>query len=210
MTGTATDYLKTRRSLVARLKNWDDQESWQQFLKTYGRLIHSVAIQSGLTEQEAQDAVQETVISVAKTMPGFKYDPAVCSFKSWLRHLAQKRIADQFRKRPPPGAVVALPARVETSQTAPIERIADPASLDPDAVWEAAWKKHIFDLAIARVKTQAGAEQFQIFDFYVLRGWPVKKVAATLCVSAMQVYLAKHRVMRMIEREARRLEKNGT
>ena len=35
---------------------------------------------------------------MAKTMcQEFKYDPEKCSFKSWLRHLAQqKRIADSF------------------------------------------------------------------------------------------------------------------
>ena len=44
--------------------------------------------------------VQETVISVAGTMPKFKYDPAACSFKGWLRHLTECRIVDQIRKRP--------------------------------------------------------------------------------------------------------------
>ena len=58
MTVTTDDFLETRRSLVARLKSWDDDESWRQFLKLYGRLIHSVASQAGLTEQEAEEAVQ--------------------------------------------------------------------------------------------------------------------------------------------------------
>ena len=43
-----------------------------------------MALQSGLSEAEAEDAVQETVIAVARHMPEFRYDPEQCSFKSWL------------------------------------------------------------------------------------------------------------------------------
>src|SRR5690349_5651338 len=76
--------LPTRRSLLTRLKKWDDQESWQDFFDTYWQLIYSVALRSGLNDSEAQDVVQETVAAVARQMPNFKYNPAIGSFKSWL------------------------------------------------------------------------------------------------------------------------------
>ena len=56
----------TRRSLVNRLANWDDQRRWQEFFDTYWKLIYSAARKSGLTDAEAQEVVQETVITVAK------------------------------------------------------------------------------------------------------------------------------------------------
>jgi RNA polymerase sigma factor (sigma-70 family) len=199
---------QTRRSLLGRLKNLDDQESWRQFFDHYWRLIYSVAIQAGLTETEAQDAVQETIISVAKTMPGFHYDPAVCKFKTWLQHLARKRIIDQLRKRPPVGAPVTAQTSAN-SGTDPIARIPDPQSLDLDQVWDLAWKKHTFESAVVKVRAQASAEQFQIFDFYVLRGWPARKVATTLRVGVARVYLARHRIMGLIKKEIKRLEKTG-
>jgi RNA polymerase sigma-70 factor (ECF subfamily) len=203
------DIAETRQTLLERLKNWDDQESWRQFFNIYWRLLHSVAVKAGLTEPEAQDAVQETIISVAKTMPKFQYDPARCSFKTWLFHLAQKRITDQFRKRPPAAFPANPDAATSTTRTATVERVADPASVDLDAVWEQEWQRNVFEAAVARVKTQASAEQYQVFDFYVLRNWPVKKVAAALGISAAQVYLAKHRVMGLVKREVKRLEKQG-
>ena len=43
----------TRRSLVGRLKNLDDQESWKQFFDMYWKLIYSSAIRAGLSEAEA-------------------------------------------------------------------------------------------------------------------------------------------------------------
>jgi len=41
-----------------------------------------VALRGGLTRAEAEDVVQETLISVAKHMPTFKYDPTIGSFKA--------------------------------------------------------------------------------------------------------------------------------
>src|ERR1700730_5130784 len=91
--------LATRRSLVDRLANWDDQRRWQDFFDTYWKLIYSAAQKSGLTDAEAQEVVQETVISVAKKIDKLRYDSALGSFKGWLLQITRWRIADQFRKR---------------------------------------------------------------------------------------------------------------
>src|ERR1700761_404347 len=95
-------FAATRHSLVERLANWEDQRNWQEFFETYWRLIYSVARKSGLSDTEAQDDVQETVITVAKNIT--KYDRTAGSFKSWLLHTTRWRIADQFRKRSPTDA----------------------------------------------------------------------------------------------------------
>ena len=202
------EFIPTQESLLRRLKDWDDHDSWQEFFQTYKRLIFSTALKAGLSEAEAEEVLQETVISVAKTIKEFKYDPQRCTFKSWLGHLTRKRIADQFRKRardqrlPQPG-----PALADTTQTPLIERVPDPQNLDLETVWENEWKQKILDAAVAKVKTEVSAEQYQIFDLYVLRHMPVGEVAAALGTSAGQVYLAKHRVSRLIKKEAARLEK---
>ncbi len=203
----ASDPLKrTRASLVRRLKNWEDHESWKEFLALYGGLLRRVAMRSGLTESEADDAVQDTVITVAKTMSAFQYDRARCSFKTWLRHLAAKRIADQFRKRMP----VTTPAPDSSPAGTPLlERIPDPNGIRLDDAWETEWKTAIFNAAVQRARRAAAVEQFQIFDFHVLKNWPVKRVASTFGISTARVYLAKHRVMRLVLREAKRLEKDG-
>lgn len=108
------ELIPTRWSLVERLKDASDQQSWREFFETYRRLILGVALKSGLTEAEAEEVLQETVISVAERMPVFKADPAAGSFKSWLLLVTRRRIADQFRKRPPEFESLARP----TDQTA--------------------------------------------------------------------------------------------
>ena len=93
--------IATRASLLDRLRNVEDAPSWQRFFDTYWRLIYSVALKARLTETEAQEVVQETVISVARHLPQFRYDPKVCSFKTWMLRLTRWRIIDQLRKRIP-------------------------------------------------------------------------------------------------------------
>ena len=99
MAGNPDGLIPTRRSLITRLKNWDDQESWKDFFDTYWRLIYGVATKAGLNDAEAQEVVQETIIAAAKQMEGFKYDPKIGSFKGWLLIQTRWRIADKMRKR---------------------------------------------------------------------------------------------------------------
>src|SRR5206468_6934674 len=75
------DSIATRASLLGRLKNWEDQASWQEFTETYSRLILGVAIQAGLTEAEAKDVEQETLLRVAQTIHEFESNPARGSLK---------------------------------------------------------------------------------------------------------------------------------
>src|SRR5713101_4614558 len=141
--------IPTRASLLERLKDLGDQASWNDFYQTYRELIYSVARRAGLNETEADEVVQETVISVVKTMPGFRYDPAVDSFKGWLLTVTRWRILDQIAKRSPvkggqasslseAGRMPAAHARRpdETAQTATVERIPDPAAPELAAIWD--------------------------------------------------------------------------
>jgi aspartate oxidase len=58
------EFLPTRWSLLSRLKDWDDQESWRQFFDTYWKLIYTTALKAGLTHTNSN--IAETIISIAK------------------------------------------------------------------------------------------------------------------------------------------------
>lgn len=197
--------LATRRSLVDRLANWDDQRRWQDFFDTYWKLIYSAARKSGLTDSEAQEVVQETVITVAKKIDKLRYDPALGSFKGWLLQITRWRIADQFRKRDSMQTQREGPD--DDRKTSTIERLPDLNAVDLDVLWEREWQENLFHAAIARVKKKVDPKHFQIFDCYVRKEWPAQKVAAQLGVSVGQVYLARHRVSALIKKEVKTLER---
>ena len=203
MTATAGPRLvATRRSLVERLTNLEDQRHWQEFFDTYWRLIYGVARKGGLTDAEAQDVVQETIITVAKNIT--KYEREAGSFRGWLLHITRWRIADQFRKRAP--ATIQQKTRGSgTRGTATIDRIPD--GFDIAQTWEAEWQRHIFDAAMERLKRKVDAKHYQIFDCLAVKQWPAAKVASNLGVGIAQVYLVKHRLSAQLKKEVAALEK---
>ena len=204
---TATEppeLLPTRRSLLSKLKSWENQDSWRDFFNTYWKLIFDVAKKSGLDEAEAQEAVQETVISVAKEMKGFQYDPAKGGFKRWLLTIARRRILDQMRKRYRNRTANTLnPA--DTSVDAEISLTSE-ESITPDALWDEEWKTHLLAAAMARVRGQVKAEHFQIFEQTTVHGWSIADTAKAFNVSRINVHVIRHRISGLMKKELKRLE----
>jgi RNA polymerase sigma factor (sigma-70 family) len=197
--------IRTRWSLVQRLKNCEDQESWKTFFETYWRLIYAVAVKSGLSDAEAQDVVQETTLSVVKQMPTFRADPQFGSFKSWLLNITRRRVVDQFRKR---GRLSALSAAIDSDgSTNLVANIPDENANALERIWELEWKENIAQNAIENVRKTVSPKQFQIYELYKIRDWPVEKVTSFLKVTPNQVYIAKNRVEAALKEETSRLKK---
>jgi RNA polymerase sigma factor (sigma-70 family) len=200
-------YQSTRKSLIERLSDWQDQRSWEEFYKTYSRLIFSVAVKSGLRDDEAWDAVQETIFCIARQKKEGKYDPGKGSFKAWLMNLTRWRITDQFRKRKKDTAMMDFDSPDDSRRTAVLDRYEDPDGPDIEKVWDAEWNKNLIDRALESTKNIVSPKQFQIYYCHVIKDWPAAKVQQELGISFAQVYLAKNRVGGIMKKELKKLEK---
>jgi RNA polymerase sigma-70 factor (ECF subfamily) len=190
---------------LSRLQNWGDERSWKDFFDTYWRLIYSVAVKSGLTAAEAEDVVQETVISVAKHIHKFERDRKLGTFKGWLKNIIRWRIADQLERRTPGIARETEPTAGDREEWPAEQELPDPG--DPlQELWDAEWRENLIQAAIQRVKRKVREEHYLVFDLYAVRKWPVVKVARKLGVSVGQVYLIKHRIATLIRKELLALE----
>jgi len=184
----------TRQSLVTRLRDHADHDGWQQFFDTYGGVIHGLAIKAGLTGSEADEALQETLVSVAQEMPGFRYDPGRGSFKGWLFQIARRRVADQFRKR----------ARLQRNMDPMgdgIGQVADPGADPLNAAWEEEWRQNQLQMAVDRVKQKVSAGQWQMFDLATIQAWPTERICSVLGINRAQLYMARMRVGRLLKAE---------
>lgn len=207
--------IPTRPSLLARLTVGDDVEAWKEFYGIYGDLLRRFALKGGLTESEAEEVVQETAIGVARNLPGFHYDPAVCSFKTWMLNLAHWRITDAVRRRGSPrrggaggpsiGPAHEWVAEDRTSATPLLERVADPHPAPFGAEWDAAWEESVRQAALDRVRQVIKPKHFQIFDLSALQSRPVREVALRLGVSVPRVYWVRRSVAARVKREMQRL-----
>lgn len=195
----APDSLQTRRSLLTRLKDLDDQAGWREFFDRYWRLIYNVARKSGLGDADAQEIVQETMSALAQK-DGVQHDPARGKFRMLLLTIVRRRIVDMWRRR---------------GRRAGREAAADSASdevpgvADFDSMWDAEWRTALLETAMARVQQQVTARQLQIFDLSVVQGVPAAEIRAQLGVSMTQIYMARFRVGRRVKAELQALSRDA-
>ena len=182
--------LETRSSLIQRLKATINGESWEEFFHTYWELIYNVARRAGLSEADAQDIVQETILKIHKSLDRFEYNRKRGTFKGWLRTVTRSRLNDFFKKqqrRP------ALNHPLEEA-AGELQNLEDPEGPEIEKIWDEEWNRNLIQAALSRTKKLSSPKQFQIFKCHYIDEWTVRETCRTLGVNAAQVYMAKQRV----------------
>ena len=204
------DMIPTRWTLIGRLKNWDDQEGWREFFDTYWKLIYSVARRAGLAAEDAQDVVQDTVVSVCKAMHRFQAEPRRGAFKAWLLTVTRSRIVDHQRKRRRDLAPAGHGSRDTAAGTSREDRIVDPAGNGFEALWDAEWERNVITLALEKLERQTSSRHYQVFLLHVIKQFPAERVARVTGVEIGQVYLIKHRLTPLFRAAMAELETKTT
>ncbi len=200
---TGEDRNSTRTSLLERIKCWEEREYWETFFQIYWPLIHGFSIKSGLTDDEAQDVAQDTLIEVARRVKNQEYDRKQGPFRAWLYRLTKWRVANPFHKRRTnvvslEQALMSGGARLESCETHWDES---------GAIWEEDWRKALFDAAMEQLRKKMKPRHYQVFHTLVSQGWPVAKAAEVLHMNCGQVYLIKLRGMARLRMQVMRLER---
>lgn len=202
----SAEFTRTRRSLVRRLRNWDDQKGWQEFMDKYGKFIFGMARRSGFSREEAEDVMQDVLVSVARKMPEFRYFGERGSFKAWLVMIIKSRIIDHLRKKyrrlPQAGGGDAD----NSGRTSVEDRIAqEEDALSHETFWMTEWESYVLETALNRVKQRLPAKHFLAFRMCTQQEKSPAEVAKALGLSLPNVYLIRHRVGRMVAAEIERL-----
>jgi RNA polymerase sigma-70 factor (ECF subfamily) len=189
------DSLVTSLSLLSRLHDLGDQTAWRRFFDRYWRLIYNFSLRSGLGDADAQDIVQEVMVNLTESLPNFEPDAKRGRFKTWLLTIVKRRIIDHHRRRMRKPTV-----RGELAENLLVEEA------ELEKLWDSEWKGHVLDVALQRVRARVAARQFLIYDLLVKQGATVREVCRALDTNPAAVYLAKHRVAKLLAREMEQLE----
>ena len=200
-----TRSLRTRASLLQRVRQWNDGASWDEFHRLYRKLIYEFARRAGLAHADAEDVTQDVFTRVAQTIHTFESDPARGTFRGWLMNLTRWRIADNFAGRPrgEPRSDSPRKATGTTCGTHTMERL--PAPDTTEAMWEDEWQRHVLDAACDRLARKVAPKHFQVFELYVRRRTPVAQVARDLRTTSAAVYLIGSRLTRQLKAEVAKL-----
>jgi RNA polymerase sigma-70 factor (ECF subfamily) len=198
--GSVLAHTTTHISLLARLTEGQDQTAWAEFSERYEELIRSFARRRGLAAADQDDVVQDVMLALTKSMPGFEYDPAKGKFRSYLKTVVMRAISRRWCQNAAPGPLV------QAESAAGVV----PAADDAEETWEAEWRQYHLRTALREVRAQFNQTDLAAFDLYGRQGRSAPETAQTLGLSLDQVYQAKSRILSALSGViARQVEEEG-
>jgi RNA polymerase sigma factor (sigma-70 family) len=178
----------THISLLQRLSEGQDAAAWQEFHERYGALITGFARRRQLQPADCEDVAQEVLLSLTRTMPGFRYDPAKGKFRSYLKTITLHAV---FKCKLQRHGEVDVQHIEEATRAACVDE-------EIEAAWEAEWRQYHLRQAMRTIAVEFNPPDRQAFQGYAVEGRDVRETAASLQLSVDQVYQAKSRIMRRL------------
>lgn len=189
----------TRRSLVLRLRNADDEAAWGEFVELYEPLVYGIARKKGLQDADALDLCQDVFRAVAGAIGRYDPDPARGSFRGWLFRIARNLVVNFLaaQHRQPRGA----------GSTSVQELLEAQPSCDPRAreEYEIEFERRAFRWAADAVRHEFTVTTWQAFWLTGVENRPVAEVAQELGLSAGAVYIARSRVLARLRERVQQL-----
>ncbi|MGK0184755.1 MAG: RNA polymerase sigma factor (sigma-70 family) [Verrucomicrobiales bacterium] len=189
------DSLKTRQTLLLRIRDEGDERAWAEFMELYAAFIFNYCRKQGLQTADTEDVVQEVFRAVAKSIRGFDYDPAQGTFRSWLFRVVRSKLANHFNKQK---------RHPTTPGETQLEYLADQeseASADEAADWELEYKRRVFQWATERVQSEFKENTWRAFWMSAVEEKSPADIAGELGISTGAVYIAKSRVVARLRKE---------
>ncbi|MCF3651368.1 RNA polymerase sigma factor [Synoicihabitans lomoniglobus] len=203
--------LRTRGSLLFRLRDWRDMATWREFYGLYRNYVYRVARGAGLTHHEAEDLIHDVFQRVAEKIGDFEHREQRGSFRRWLGNQTRWRIADKLRERrrvPGIGGDSSPPfsgGDGATSTGTPLLDRIPAAGINEDEHWDREWQKQLLESAMTRLGRKVSPQHLQVFQLHRERGWSLVKVSRELGVGLASVYAINSRLTKQLKAEVARL-----
>lgn len=178
----------TSTQILEDLRTSNNATAWDKFCNHFQPVVVSFARQLGLTETDAEDAAQETMLEFLKALRNGKYDREKGSMSNWLFGIA-RRVILNLRGRQPLEQLVAD----KTTGTSFWDLVQDDRGLK--YTWESEWRQMVLTRCLEQARQEFDPNVFEAFKLYALSEHPVDEVAERLRMSNNAVYIAKSRVL---------------
>jgi len=185
----------TSPSLLLRIRDPHDGDSWETFQAIYRPMIHAYCTKRGLQEADSLDVVQDVMSAIHRSIQKFDYQPEKGRFRAWLGTVTANKIKTLKQKQSlnPPINLDQISSRASQTGNLPIA--------DPDSDWIAIFSEHIFQTACDRVRSRVEVTTWSCFQATWVEHQPAFEVAAKLGIPIHSVYVNKSRVLKQLEAE---------
>ncbi|MDD7984898.1 RNA polymerase sigma factor [Lentisphaera marina] len=181
---------QTRQTLIERLRDKHDEESWQTFTDIYQRYIYVVIRRMNVSHSETEDLVQEILFKVWNKLPEFNYNPDKARFRTWLSTVIKNRVVTYIR------SAQSHANKIDKASMEPVQAYSEH---DMDEIMQKEWESYITNMAMNRIKQNFPGQAIEVFEM-TLEGKSVSDIAQELGLKENSVYKSKNRVKaRLIE-----------
>ena len=183
---------ETRHSLIVRLKGEQDELAWQAFVLQYESFLQRLAARQGVPERHVADVVQQILLTIAKSIDGWKDDGQQASFRRWLATVARNVVIKfMTRERKQAGGEGGTDT-LELLNNVPAE---------PDAQQIKNYEHELISWAAEQVKQEFLPSSWAAFQATVIDKRPVAEVAAEMGVTPGSIYMSRSRIVARIKRK---------
>ncbi len=91
--------LRTRPSLLLRMRDGQDADAWRTFVELYAAMVFRQCRRKGLQDADATDVTQEVLIEIARAIRKFEYQPERGRFRDWLWTITNRKLAQFFERQ---------------------------------------------------------------------------------------------------------------
>jgi len=183
------------------LKDHPADQAWSQFCERYRPVLTAFARRLGLSEHDAEDAAQETLVAFLEAYRRGEYDRDKGRLRNWLLGIAKNKVRYLQRQKGRDLVIVA-----GDDQSGVMTKIADDQSISE--LWEAEWRRAVIKVCLAQVRSQVEASTMQAFELLTLSERPAEEVASQLGMTVNAILKAKRRVLARMREIYRALEAN--
>jgi RNA polymerase sigma-70 factor (ECF subfamily) len=188
----------TRITLIERIQNPDDTESWERFVAIYSPGIYRFCRSKGIGHSDAEDLTQEVIRAVLGSIGRFEYREGKAKFRSWMyqvtRNIMNTRFGKQSRRPNEDGSTVAQRAAENMSEDEEMKR------------WENDYRARLFEWATGEIKSEFNPRIWEVFWRTAVDGDDPDEVARESQMSRAAVYVAKSRCLARLREK---IEKTG-
>ncbi len=187
----------TTSGLLQKLQDYDERTAWILVDEHFRKPVVQLGLRRGLTEEEARDTSQATLMAFAVAYRDGKYDKDKGDLKGWLFGIAKRQIARTVERR---GR--RREQSIENSSTDMPEAVDG----ELEQIWEEEWLLSVHERAVRLIKQRVQPKTFEIFQAVVLEGKSPGVVAKEKDVRLTTVYNSVHRVSEQIKQVSIEIE----
>ena len=187
---------ETSLSLLDRARSNVTDEAWQRMAEVYSTLLRSWLTRFEVASTDADDLVQEVLLTVSRELPQFEHSGRTGAFRSWLRTILVHRLRDFWRSRKYRPAATGGSTWAEQ-----LEQLADESS-NASREWDLEHDRQVMARLLESVRPRFEPKTWEAFHRQMFDGQRADIVAAELGMPLNSVYVARSRVLSTLRREA--------